>query len=275
MYHSVLMLFTAAALAVGVFSPTPVAGTNDIPGFLGRLQYCVRPRHCGHLRHAGQTTSGVYTIYHNAAGPSGQRVYCDMETDGGDWTVIQRRGQFGNSMYYFYRNWTEYASGFGDVQKEYWIGNRALHALTSGEEQMSLRVVLNKSSSESVSIDYGRFKVASAEDLFRISVGDFKGTVGWDALTALNGRPFATLDNKSGNEHNCSGLYIGAWWYTSHCHGANLNGVNFNGKHFHSNCGIQWNGRGLQDTRDIGDFSYPSVLMMVRSAGGLRNRRRR
>lgn len=275
MDHTVPMLFTAAALAVGLFSPTSVAATNDIPGFLGRLQYAVRPQHCGHLRHAGQTSSGVYTIYHNAAGKSGQRVYCDMETDGGDWTVIQRRGQFGNGLYYFYRKWTDYAAGFGDVQKEYWIGNNALHALTSSGEQMSLRVVLQNSSWDSVSIDYGRFKIASAEDLFRISVGDFKGTDGWDALTEVNGQPFATLDHESGNKYNCGRLYLGAWWYTPNCHGANPNGVNFNGKHFHSNCGIQWNGKGLKEDRDIGYYSYPSTLMMIRPAGGRRDRRRR
>lgn len=275
MDHSVPMLFAAAALLVGVFSPTSVAGADDVPGFLGRLQYAVRPQHCGHLRHAGQTSSGVYTIYHNAAGKSGQRVYCDMETDGGDWTVIQRRGQFGNSMYYFYRKWTDYAAGFGDVQKEYWIGNNALHALTSSGEQMSLRVVLQNSSWDSVSIDYGRFKISSAEDLFRLSVGDFKGTAGWDALTEVNGRPFVTPDHKSGNKVNCGDLYLGAWWYAPYCHGANLNGENFNGKHFHSKCGIQWNGKGLHERIDTGYYSYPSALMMIRPAGGHHGRRRR
>lgn len=28
--------------------------------------------------------------------------------------VIQRRGQFGNPIEYFYRNWDEYVSGFGE-----------------------------------------------------------------------------------------------------------------------------------------------------------------
>ncbi|KAL1458809.1 hypothetical protein MTO96_043447, partial [Rhipicephalus appendiculatus] len=36
-------------------------------------------------------------------------------------TVIQRRGQYGHNVYYFYRNWTEYANGFGDPADEYWI----------------------------------------------------------------------------------------------------------------------------------------------------------
>lgn len=82
----------------------------------------IQPRHCSDILHAGQRTSGVYTIFHKAAGPSGQSVYCDMDVDGGGWTVIQQRGQFGNNVYYFYRNWTEYAEGFGKPAKEYWIG---------------------------------------------------------------------------------------------------------------------------------------------------------
>lgn len=277
---SMPMLFSAAALAISVISLTAVAGSKDLPSLRGRHQNFVRPQHCGHLRHFGQTSSGVYTIYPSAANKSGQRVHCDMETDGGDWTVIQRRGQFGNSMYYFYRNWTEYASGFGDVEKEYWIGNHALHALTSGEDPMSLRVVLNRSGSESVSVDYGWFKIASEEDFFRISVRDFKGADGWNALRKVDGMPFSTFDKTIDvKETSCGKLYHGAWWYTLSCHGPNLNGVNYNGELLHEdflrNSGIQWNDEGLPEEVDMHEFSYPSVHMMIRPTESLRNRGRR
>ena len=40
-------------------------------------------------------------------------------------TVIQRRGQFGNSLDYFYREWDDYLAGFGDPGNTGRINGRA------------------------------------------------------------------------------------------------------------------------------------------------------
>ena len=55
-------------------------------------------------------------------------VYCDMITDGGGWTVIQRNKK--DSRVDFNKNWTDYEIGFGDLNTEFWYGLAAIHCLT-------------------------------------------------------------------------------------------------------------------------------------------------
>ncbi|KAL1476994.1 hypothetical protein MTO96_017862 [Rhipicephalus appendiculatus] len=125
-----IVCIIAAAARAALSAPKSRASYNSIQDrvrqlakdFEAHLHDAFVPRHCADLLSNGQHTSGVYTVFHEAAGTSGQDVYCDMDTDDGGWTVIQRRGQYGHNAYYFYRNWSEYANGFGDPADEYWIG---------------------------------------------------------------------------------------------------------------------------------------------------------
>ncbi|XP_076105752.1 fibrinogen-like protein A [Mytilus galloprovincialis] len=74
------------------------------------------PRDCtGIPRSVG---SGVYTIHPT---PCIQvDVYCEMDTEDGGWTVIQRRL---NGSTNFYKGWTAYEDGFGNLDHEFWLGD--------------------------------------------------------------------------------------------------------------------------------------------------------
>ncbi|XP_050029119.2 techylectin-5A-like [Dermacentor andersoni] len=278
-YVTFICAAVAAAVATAQSSAVATASIDqaeervrELAQLLDYIKSTIQPRHCTDLLHAGQRSSGVYSVFHTAAGPLGQSVYCDMETDGGGWTVIQRRGQFGNSVYHFYRNWTEYANGFGNASEEYWIGNKALHALTSDDEAITLRVVLSNRTGDSAFVDYESIRVENEENLFKLRLGKLLGPEGWDALVNGNGQNFSTFerDNDGAPSENCAARYRGGWWY-NRCHLANLNGLNLNGPHDSFADGIEWSVRGYP-TR-LYHYSFPSVRMMIRPAGSLLDRR--
>ncbi|KAG7257103.1 hypothetical protein CRUP_010630, partial [Coryphaenoides rupestris] len=143
-------------------------------------------------------------------------VYCDMETDGGGWTVFQRRV---DGSVDFFRGWKDYTRGFGDQRGEFWLGLDSLQKLTSGA-QMSLRVDLRAGGEEAFA-HYSSFQVA--KENYRLSVAGYSGTAG-DSLTYHNHRLFSTRDRDPATSlTRCSVSYGGGWWYRN-CHQANLNG---------------------------------------------------
>ncbi|KAM7301546.1 putative ixoderin precursor [Ixodes scapularis] len=158
---------------------------RELSAIVANIRENAIPRDCSDLQRAGQNTSGVYTIF-VSGGTTGRPVYCDMNTEGGGWTVIQNRGQFGNNVFYFYRNWTEYARGFGEPGKEYWIGNNALHALTSEGRNQTLRIELRNGTGETFVAHYSAFKVASESNFYKLNVSGYSGPAGTNSLNAVD-----------------------------------------------------------------------------------------
>ena len=82
-----------------------------------------------------------------------------METDGGKWLVIQHRI---NGSVNFDRNWTDYVSGFGDLEGEFWYGLEKIHCLTTRED-VELYIEIGNGTEPFIVWTYQLFKVGGAE----------------------------------------------------------------------------------------------------------------
>ena len=101
-------------------------------------------------------------------------MLCDMTTEGGGWTVFQRRL---DGSVNFYRGWESYKNGFGNLSGEFWLGNDNIHRLTDSDDVM-LRVDLQDFEGYITYAEYTTFKVADEADKYRLLIGGYKGTAG-------------------------------------------------------------------------------------------------
>ena len=181
----------------------------------------------------GVTKSGVYTM-HLGDGYDPFPVYCDMTTDGGGWTVLQRR-QDGSVD--FYRNWVDYQNGFGDLNQEFWLGLDKIHRLTKTAQL--LRIDLQDFDGSRRYAKYISFTIANGDMKYAPTVGQYSGDAG-DSLGYHNGMKFSTKDSDNDqSSRNCAVINQGAWWY-HYCHRSNLNGVYINDGSSTDLKGLRW-----------------------------------
>ncbi|XP_048406069.1 angiopoietin-1 [Stegostoma tigrinum] len=193
-------------------------------------------RDCADALQSGANVSGIYTI-HIENMTEHRKVYCDMETSGGGWTVIQRRV---NGSTDFQRNWREYKMGFGDGAGEYWLGNEAIYLLTS-QRVHSLRIELRDWDGNQVYSLYEKFHLSSEKQNYRLFLKGYSGTAGHQSSLALHGASFSTRDADHDNCHcTCALMLTGGWWFDA-CGLSNLNGMYYTvGNNIRKLNGIKW-----------------------------------
>ncbi|ETN67352.1 hypothetical protein AND_000841 [Anopheles darlingi] len=169
--------------------------------------------------------SGVYFIrVNNDSAPF--PVYCQLDKFEGGWIVVQNR--FDGSVD-FYRNWDEYRDGFGEVDKEFWLGLERIHQLTSARKH-ELVIEIKDFRGNYGYARYSVFKIGSEKEQYMLkSLGLYKGTAG-DALGISRVKMFSTKDrdNDGSPDRDWAAHHEGAWWYGFNGSSSNLNGRHLN-----------------------------------------------
>ncbi|KAK8746094.1 hypothetical protein OTU49_017257, partial [Cherax quadricarinatus] len=197
-----------------IFDLGPKPSVTTAPLF--KLPPNVRPIDCADLLILGAEVSGVYDIYPFTCRCSNKvQVYCDMDTDGGGWTVYLNRNTQ-SQREDFNRSWSEYKIGFGDRHGEYWLGTETLHALTTSRNyDMRLDIILSTGIPQYTV--WHNFKVGSEDTKYRLSWGIFSSldySLTRNCLYYANGRSFSTYDvDEDAYSGNCAAQRGGGWWY--------------------------------------------------------------
>ncbi|XP_078508697.1 microfibril-associated glycoprotein 4-like isoform X1 [Lissotriton helveticus] len=198
------------------------------------------PLDCDDISEQGDDVDGVYLIY--PAGPGTPvPIYCDMTTDGGKWTVFQKRF---NGSVSFIRNWSDYKLGFGRADGEYWLGLHNIYLLTL-KQKYELRVDLADFENGTASATYTEFAISphainAEEDGYMLHVDGFVDGGAGDALSYHSGMKFSTMDRDQDlYPQSCAALAFGGFWFKT-CHAANLNGLYLRGAQQTSAIGINW-----------------------------------
>ncbi|KAM4663336.1 LOW QUALITY PROTEIN: ficolin-1-B-like [Discoglossus pictus] len=243
----------------GKMGPQGIKGDKGIPGTKGQKGDKGDPgeaakgdaKNCKEILDQGASLNGWYTIYLPTGAPL--PVLCDMETDGGGWTVFQRRL---DGSVDFFQDWSSYKRGFGSQWGEFWLGNDNIHQLTS-KGTFQLRFDFTDFDNNRTFARYNNFKIAGESQNYTVSVGAFTDGDAGDSFYH-NNAAFSTKDrdNDSSPSH-CAQVYKGAWWYRS-CHHSNLNALYLKGDQKTSANGMNWkSGKGFK-------YSYKVSEMKIR-----------
>ncbi|KAG8194678.1 hypothetical protein JTE90_027993 [Oedothorax gibbosus] len=155
-------------------------------------------------------------------------------------SVLQRRGNYGKAMNYFNKTWEFYKNGFGQLEKDFWIGNNLIFTLTN-QGSYSVRFDMRHHNGTSAYALYDKFWIEDEDKKYQLNIDGYSGNAG-DSMSYHKAMKFSTSDNDN-DQHsgNCAVMYSGAWWYKT-CQQVTFNGLYRIGKYSvpGSTDGIHW-----------------------------------
>ncbi|XP_066150555.1 angiopoietin-related protein 7-like isoform X2 [Euwallacea fornicatus] len=213
---------------------------------------------CNELK--AHSPSGSYTFFNNRRDLLYERFFnrqfCELR-NGTLWTVIQRRDNY-TIQQDFNVSWYDYKLGFGDLRKDFWMGNNFLSRFSQSRD-LTLRIELEDFEGNTAWAQYEDFRVAGEDEGYQLTIGAYVGNAS-DSFSSHNGSRFSTYDKKNDLAPDCCSCsisYGGGWWF-NRCFEANLNGVYYRNptenKHFKGVIWELW----------LGNYSLKKSLMMVK-----------
>ena len=174
-----------------------------------------------------------------------------MEGENGGWLVFQQR--FDGSVS-FNRTWHDYKNGFGDVDGEFWMGNKWIHLLTSSGKY-DLYVIATDKANQTEVKRFKHFTIGSESEKYVFNYeAVYDGYSEHELFTKyIKNMSFSTPDQDV-KDKDCSIKYQGGWWFDMCFHDY------FNGP---------YNGVGLAKGIHWGEFtghgkSLAKTMMMIK-----------
>uniref|UniRef100_A0A8C1FCE9 Fibrinogen gamma chain n=1 Tax=Cyprinus carpio carpio TaxID=630221 RepID=A0A8C1FCE9_CYPCA len=204
----------------------------------------VTGKDCQDIANKGAKVSGLYYVK-PARAPEAFLVYCEIDSFGRGWTVLQRRR---DGSVDFNKKWNQYKEGFGylspDDKTEFWLGNEKIHLLSvQSSVPYVLRIEMVDWEGNKKYADYSTFKLGPEVDAYRLTYAYYYGGDAGDAFdgfdfgedpsdkfyTSHNGMQFSTPDRDNDKYHQNCALDEGSGWWMNRCHAAHLNGKYYQG----------------------------------------------